>query len=85
MYTTFEISSHDSCFSSYFSSTLHPPYILYAKGDSSLLHYSSIGIVGSRNPTAYGISMCQSFTQALAESGLVIISGLAKRYRWYCS
>lgn len=54
-----------------------PPYILFCKGDISLLNTRCFGIVGSRVPTAYGRTVTQSFARGLAENGLTIVSGLA--------
>ena len=54
-----------------------PPYVLYCKGDLSLLNSKSIGIVGSRKPTSYGENITEEFAKNLAENGLTIVSGLA--------
>lgn len=52
------------------------PLILYAKGDLSLLEKQGIAIVGTRSPSSYGKMITEKFAGELAESGLVIISGL---------
>ncbi len=54
-----------------------PPPLLYAKGDLSTLNLPSIAIVGSRNASIQGEKNAENFAQALAESGLCIISGMA--------
>lgn len=54
-----------------------PPILLYAKGRIELLQASAIGVVGSRNATAQGIANAERFSEALAASGLTIISGMA--------
>ena len=54
-----------------------PPAMLYAKGDLSTLNLPSIGIVGSRNASTQGERNAENFAQALAESGLCIVSGMA--------
>lgn len=53
------------------------PYILFCKGDVSLLFKRGIAIVGTRQPTAYARGVTEEFAKALAEKGLVIVSGLA--------
>lgn len=53
------------------------PIMLFAKGDLSLLNQQAVGIVGTRTPTAYGRELSATFSEALANSGLVIVSGLA--------
>ncbi len=58
-----------------------PPCVLYLLGKpelaTSLLSDPQLGIVGSRNASAYGKEIATSFAQKLANSGLVITSGLA--------
>ncbi|MED1949146.1 DNA-processing protein DprA [Brevibacillus centrosporus] len=53
------------------------PLALFCKGDTSLLHQPSIGVVGSRRPTPYGKACCSTLVKELSEQGLVIVSGLA--------
>jgi len=53
------------------------PLTLYCKGDASLLHQPSIGVVGSRRPTPYGKACCAHLAKELSQHGLVIVSGLA--------
>ena len=52
------------------------PLILYAKGDLSLLKKDCFAIVGTRMPSSYGKIVTERFAKELAESGLVIVSGL---------
>ena len=52
------------------------PLILYAKGDLSLVNKKSVAIVGTRMPSNYGRVITERFTEKLAQSGLVIVSGL---------
>lgn len=54
-----------------------PPLVLYAKGRIELLGQPAIAIVGSRNATAGGLQNAESFAQALSQSGITIVSGLA--------
>lgn len=54
-----------------------PPFLLYAKGRIDLLASPSLAIVGSRNATVQGCSNAESFAEALSQSGLAIVSGLA--------
>ncbi|HET9946882.1 MAG TPA: DNA-processing protein DprA, partial [Patescibacteria group bacterium] len=56
----------------------HSPFVLYYKGDFSILHNTkSIGIVGTRKITAYGKQVTEMVTQELAKQNMVIVSGLA--------
>lgn len=55
-----------------------PCYLLYYIGDVRLLNEFSIGIVGSRKPTAYGKYAANKFASELAQKGVVIVSGFAQ-------
>jgi DNA processing protein len=52
------------------------PLALYALGDTSVLKDTvSIGVVGTRNASNYGIETAQKLSFALASSGVTIVSG----------
>lgn len=55
-----------------------PPPWLYGVGDTELLNYPAIAIVGSRNPSPAGREAAREFGMALARAGLVVVSGLAR-------
>ena len=55
-----------------------PPIVLYIKGDCDILNNYCFAVVGTRTPTAYGISLAEEFSSRLAGLGLTIVSGLAK-------
>jgi DNA processing protein len=57
--------------------THDPPPLLYVKGRLDLLNHASIAIVGSRNPTAQGVSNAEAFASSLGLAGFSIVSGLA--------
>jgi DNA processing protein len=56
-----------------------PPICLYLKGSIGSKNMSSpfFAIVGTRNPTTYGIQVAHKFAYELAASGFVIVSGMA--------
>lgn len=56
-----------------------PPLLLYLAGRLDLRPDAgrSLAVVGSRNPTPQGALNARHFSQALAEAGLTIVSGLA--------
>ena len=54
-----------------------PPIVLYARGDVGLLNKPCVSIVGTRRATKYGKEITKKFASQLAESGLVVVSGLA--------
>lgn len=55
-----------------------PPPLLYVKGRPELLAAPCVAIVGSRQASAAGTKLSRLFARELAESGLVIVSGLAR-------
>lgn len=54
-----------------------PPTLIYVRGRLDLLQRPALAIVGSRNPTPQGIKNAENFSATLAQSGLIIVSGLA--------
>lgn len=54
---------------------LAPPFGLLVRGDSTLLTEPSIAIVGSRNPTSYGIRIAGEFAAGIADRDWVVASG----------
>lgn len=55
-----------------------PPISLYIKGNKEILSNKSIGIVGCRIASDYGIKAAKYFSYNLAKDGYNIISGLAR-------
>lgn len=53
------------------------PLLLYFKGNTDLHAKRVVSVVGTRNATAYGISLCQDLVQALKPHDALIVSGLA--------
>ncbi len=54
-----------------------PPYMLYVKGNIPRTD-KMLAIVGTRNPSLYGIRMAEKLAMELAYYGFVIVSGLAR-------
>lgn len=54
----------------------HPP-LLAVLGDPLALQRPSIGVVGSRNASFYGLYTTESLVKKLATAGICIVSGLA--------
>lgn len=55
------------------------PHVLYVMGDAGALSARCLSIVGTRDATPYGQTMCNRLVEGLAERvpGLCIVSGLA--------
>ena len=54
------------------------PMLLYLKGNTDLLKEKSLAVVGTRTPSSYGRAIVDDLVTKLAETGLVIVSGLAQ-------
>lgn len=55
-----------------------PPFVLFYRGDPSLLDETSIAVIGSRNNSTYGRQITKDFVYQLVENKCCIISGLAQ-------
>ncbi|AWB44284.1 DNA-protecting protein DprA [Paenibacillus sp. CAA11] len=65
--------------------TVRPPWVIYAKGRTELLNSPrSIAMVGTRIPTAYGRKVGQMLAESLGNSGVTIVSGMAKGIDGIC-
>ncbi len=53
------------------------PAMLYYKGNTTLNPARIVNIVGTRHPTAYGRSVCETLVKELAAANITIVSGLA--------
>lgn len=71
------LTLRDPLYPEYLRHIYAPPAVLYVKGRVPNLT-QSLGIVGSRRASAYGIKVAQSFAADLSAAGLVIVSGGAK-------
>ncbi len=54
-----------------------PPLLLYVKGRRELLASPALSIVGSRHATPQGLANSESFAQAISQTGLCVVSGMA--------
>lgn len=58
--------------------TPDPPPYFYQAGPWAPDARPVVAVVGTRRPTAYGLSVAQRFGRELAEAGAVVVSGMAK-------
>jgi len=72
-----QIDSKDQSFPKALKNLSGMPEILYFRGNYKILNEKCFAIVGTRKPTDYGKSVALSFSNGLAKSNLVIVSGLA--------
>jgi DNA processing protein len=55
-----------------------PPAVLWVRGDVALLGRPGIAVVGTRQPTPYGVGMAEMLSRDLAHRRLTILSGMAR-------
>lgn len=56
----------------------NPPVILYCNGNIDALKINSVAIIGTREPTSYGVTIAESVTEFMVNDGWGVVSGLAK-------
>lgn len=55
-----------------------PPALLFVRGEIRSEDSCAAAIVGTRNPTRYGIDMTETITRDLVKAGVTVVSGLAR-------
>jgi DNA processing protein len=72
------ITWHDAEYPPRLQEIHHPPAVLYVRGTLKPEDERSVAVVGTRKATAYGREACRDLTYGLAQSGVTIVSGLAR-------
>jgi len=54
-----------------------PPPLLYIKGNDLPLQKTMLAVVGSRNPSPYGLKVTEEICKGLAMRNIVVVSGMA--------
>ncbi|GHU66304.1 DNA processing protein DprA [Clostridia bacterium] len=57
---------------------IDPPPLLYVRGQRDISDEWCVSIVGTRQPTAYGLRMTRQISGELARSGVTVVSGFAR-------
>jgi DNA processing protein len=55
-----------------------PPALLFVRGEFNARDVNAVAVVGTRNPTHYGVEITQTITRDLVRAGITIVSGLAR-------
>ena len=58
--------------------TAQPPPVLYVWGSLGERDRWAVAVVGTRRPSAYGVSVARDLGRTLAGHGIVVVSGLAR-------
>jgi DNA processing protein len=73
------LSIYDTEYPALLKEIYDPPVVLYYKGDwTKPLSQPCVGIVGTRKISGYGRVVTETFSKALAEAGVTVVSGLAR-------
>ena len=72
------ISIYDKEYPQILRKIYSPPISLYIKGNKDILNSYNIAIIGSREPSEYGIKAAKYFSYNLAKNNITIVSGLAR-------
>ncbi|MFH0960880.1 MAG: DNA-processing protein DprA [Pseudomonadota bacterium] len=55
-----------------------PPALLFVRGSLLPVDTEAVAVVGTRNPTRYGVELAKSITGHLVRSNFTVVSGLAR-------
>jgi DNA processing protein len=72
------ISFYDEEYPELLRQSGEPPWIIYVKGNIKLWKSPMIGMVGTRIPTTYGKRVASQLAREISESGICVVSGLAR-------
>lgn len=71
------VTVFDPEYPEYLKEIAQPPWVLYIKGDPSLLSEVCFAVVGTRKPTHYGKRVARRIGVEIASRGWVVVSGMA--------
>ena len=72
------ISIEDNEYPKILKKIYNPPISLYVRGNKSIFNMTSIGIVGCRDATDYGLKNAKEFAFNMSKKGFNVVSGLAR-------
>ncbi|MDD5595662.1 MAG: DNA-processing protein DprA [Candidatus Omnitrophica bacterium] len=72
------ITQADAQYPENLKNIIDPPIVLYLKGKLKPGDKISIGVVGSRRASFYGLNNAQNFSAQLADHGFTVVSGMAR-------
>ncbi len=74
----FVVSPADATYPDRLREIYDPPTVLWVRGDVAVLSRAGIAVVGTRQPSPYGLGMAEMLSRDLANRGMVILSGMAR-------
>lgn len=61
-----------------------PPALLFVRGSFAEIDTNAVAVVGTRNPTRYGVEMARRISSGLGRGGITLTSGLARGIDTVC-
>lgn len=77
-HTVHVLSFFDEAYPVLLRETARPPYLLFVKGNFSILNTKCLTIVGTRYPTGLGFKTAHHIAQCAVRHGITVVSGLAR-------
>ena len=72
------ITRWDESYPLYLKEIYDPPALLFVRGHITEQDRRAVAIVGTRNPSRYGLEMTERIARDLALEGVTLVSGLAR-------
>jgi DNA processing protein len=69
---------NDALYPPHLKEVVQPPPVLYMRGEMTLEDHWAVAIVGTRQVTSYGRQVTEELATVLAQSGVTVVSGLAR-------
>lgn len=76
-YVSMVVLQRDDHYPPWLAEIPSPPPVLYVRGTVAALGNTSLAVVGTRQPTSYGLEATRRLIEPVARAGLTIVSGLA--------
>ncbi len=74
----FFLTREDAAYPERLLEIFDPPAVLWVRGDAALLQRPGIAVVGTRQPSPYGVGMAEMLSRDLANRRMTILSGMAR-------
>jgi DNA processing protein len=73
------VSFFDECYPARLRLIHQPPPLLFVRGSLDAVNAPrAAAVIGTREPTSFGVSAAEDITRALAQASWIVVSGLAK-------
>ncbi|GEM_PF-5247679 len=70
------ITNEDNNYPTHLKHIAKPPFIIFARGNKTLLDRTAIVVTGTKKPTVYGQKCAKRIGQVICDLGLIVVGGL---------